>query len=294
MATWLGWVALSGKDFAFALTYTVNYYPYPPWQIGHLWSLSIEEQFYLLWPLTLLLLRPRRALWVAIVAIFVGPLVRACIREWVGHVDPTSPIHGMSIFPAMFDYLATGCALALLRPWLLTQRWYLRLTASRWLLLTIPLVVLINRGSAWTLVELVFSPVMNVCIALLIESSTRHADSLPGRFLNWKPMVFLGTLSYSVYLWQQPFINRNSDAFWNTFPQNLACALAAALLSYFIIERAFLGLRKRLKRTSTLPTCDSGGSRRSMKPRAASAFPAPSPDEERGGCHVSDGNAAHQ
>ena len=252
-ANLIGWISLSGHDFAYALTYTVNYDPSSSWNIGHLWSLSIEEQFYLLWPLTLLALRQRRALIVAIAAIFIGPLVRAVILEWTFHVNPHTPLAHMSIFPAMFDYLATGCALALLRPWLLTQAWYLRLTGSRWLVLAVPLVFFINRLSGYTLVELLGSPVMNVCIALLIESSTRHADSLAGRFLNWKPIAFLGMLSYSLYLWQQPFLDRLSDSWVTAFPQNLVLAFAAALLSYFVVERSFLGLRRRLERTTSLP-----------------------------------------
>lgn len=258
VATWLGWVHLSGKDFAFALTYTVNYYPNHPWQIGHLWSLSIEEQFYLLWPLALLALRERSALIVAIAAIFIGPVVRAGITEYFFHVDPTTPLANMSIFPAMFDYLATGCVLALLRPWLLTQAWYLRLTASGWLVLAVPVIFVINKLDSYTLVMLFGSPVLNVCIALLIESSTRHADSLVGRVLNWKPISFLGVLSYSLYLWQQPFLDRHSGAWWNAFPQNLVFALLAALLSYFIVERSFLGLRRRHRFSAGLPTYTDG------------------------------------
>lgn len=253
-ATLIGWITLSGHDFAYALTYTVNYDPRRPWNIGHLWSLSVEEQFYLLWPLTLLVLRQRRALIVAIAAIFIGPLVRAGILEWTFHVNPQNPLSDMAIFPAMFDYLAMGCALALLRPWLLTKTWYLRLTDSRWLILAVPLILLINRLSGYTLVMLLGSPVMNICIALLIESSTRHADSLAGRFLNWKPIAFLGVLSYSLYLWQQPFLDRHSSAWVTGFPQNLGLAVVAALLSYLVIERAFLGLRRKLERTTSLPS----------------------------------------
>lgn len=256
LATWLRWIDLGERDFLFATTYTVNYYPDHPWQIGHLWSLSIEEQFYLLWPLALLVLRERRALILAIAAIFAAPLLRAAIREYILHVNPHSVLADMSIFPAMFDYIATGCALALLRPWLLTRNWYLRLTASRWLLLLVPLIFLINRMDGYTLAMLVGSPILNICIALLIESCTRHERTLAGRFLNWKPVAALGVLSYSLYLWQQPFLDRHSDAWTDAFPQNLVFAFAAALLSYFVVERAFLGLRNRLRRTAVMPAHD--------------------------------------
>lgn len=253
IAVWLGAIHLTGRDFAFALTYTVNYMPGLPWLTGHLWSLSIEEQFYLLWPLTLLMLRERRALIIAVVAIFAGPLVRMAIREWIFHVDPHS-LGGMTkSFPAMSDYLAAGCALALLRPWLLTRTWYLHLTASRWLALAIPLVLLINRMGNHTTAILLGSPVMNVCIALLIESATRHADSLAGRFLNWKPMVFLGVGSYSLYLWQQLFLDYQSESWISAFPQNLVFAFLAALASWCLIERPFLRLRRRLRNSTGLP-----------------------------------------
>lgn len=273
--TALGWISLSGSDFAYALTYTVNYDPSKSWYIGHLWSLSIEEQFYLLWPLTLLILRQRRALLVAIAAIFAGPLVRSGILVWTSHVNPHTALADMSIFPAMFDYLATGCALALMRPWLLTQSWYLRLTSSRWLIFAVPLVLLINRLSGYTLVMLLGSPVMNICIALLIESSTRHADSLAGRFLNWKPMAFLGVLSYSLYLWQQPFLDRHSAAWVTAFPQNLILAFAVAALSYYLIERAFLGLRRRLERTTSLPLRSEGLREETAVDEAAMDTPRP-------------------
>lgn len=253
VATWLGWIQLTGRDFAFAVTYTTNYDSVRAWQIGHLWSLAIEEQFYLLWPLALLMLRERRALLSAVAAIFIGPLVRVSLSEYVAHVDPHSVLANTAIFPAMFDYLATGCALALLRPWLLTQRWYLRITASRWLLLAVPLVFAINRFSGFMAVMLLGSPILNVCLAMLIESCTRHERTLVGRFLNWKPVAALGVLSYSLYLWQQPFIDRHSDAWVNAFPQNVVLGFVAALLSYFVVERAFLGLRKRLRRATPLP-----------------------------------------
>lgn len=257
IATWLGALHLTGRNFAFALTYTINFARSRAWPTGHLWSLAVEEQFYLLWPFALLALRERRALMVAVLAIFIGPLVRVGIREWIFHVDPHALAGMTTSFPAMFDYLAAGCALALLRPWLLAQDWYLRLTASRWLTLAIPLVLLINRMGSHT-TAILLSPLMNLCIALLIEASTRHADSFAGRLLNWKPIAFIGVLSYSLYLWQPLFFDRHSDAWMDAFPQNLMLAFLAALASWFLIERPFLGLRRKLRRGAGLPATVHG------------------------------------
>ncbi|WP_158883549.1 acyltransferase [Rhodanobacter sp. L36] len=245
-AAW-GGAHLTGRDFAYALTFTFNYSPDHPWLLGHLWSLSIEEQFYLLWPVLFVFMRARHALIVAIAAIFASALLRAAIRAWVIHAGPLVLISKMTIFPAMCDYLAAGCALAMLRPWLLTQGWYLRLTSSRWLMLTVPVVLAINRVGGDPMAILLGSPVTNVCLALLIESSTRHANSLAGRLLNWKPIAFIGTLSYSLYLWQEIFLDRSSSAWMNAFPQNMVFAFLAALASYFVIERAFVRLRRRLR-----------------------------------------------
>jgi peptidoglycan/LPS O-acetylase OafA/YrhL len=247
----LGLAPLGTTDLVFSLTYTVNYNAAPSWNIGHLWSLSIEEQFYLLWPLLFVVLRERRALVVALLAVLAGPLVRAAMHAMF---PAHSPLRDLAIFPAMADNIAIGCVLALMRPWLLGHDWYLRLTASRWLLLLPPLIFLINRMLGYTLIDLFGSPVMLVCIAILIEASTRHSSSFAGQFLNWKPVVFVGVLSYSLYLWQQPFLDRHSQAAFAAFPLNVVLAVGAALASYFLVERLFLGLRRRLERRARSPS----------------------------------------
>jgi peptidoglycan/LPS O-acetylase OafA/YrhL len=90
-------------------------------------------------------------------------------------------------------------------------------------------------------------PIFNLAAAACIDRWTRFPLSDPfARILNWKPVAFVGVLSYSLYLWQQPFINRYAHHVWNRFPINIAFAFLAALISYYLVEKPFFALRHTL------------------------------------------------
>jgi peptidoglycan/LPS O-acetylase OafA/YrhL len=106
---------------------------------------------------------------------------------------------------------------------------------------------LINRFLGYTVVSVFCTSILNASLAVLIHRSVYCSRDWMGRFLNWRPVAFVGLLSYSLYLWQQLFLNRNSGAWVNAFPQNLCFAIAAALGSYFLLEKPFLRFRRRLR-----------------------------------------------
>jgi peptidoglycan/LPS O-acetylase OafA/YrhL len=237
----VGWISLPADDVAFAATYTMNFHAQRAWWLGHLWSLAVEEQFYLVWPLALALLRPRRALWFAIGGIIAAPVLRCA--AWV--VWPAIRPLTDQAFPFVFDALATGCVLALARDRLEASPTYLTWLDSStfWVL---PLACVFALAVPRTSFNLAIGVTIgNLGIAMAIHRSIRHPEFPVGRILAWRPLVFVGALSYSLYLWQQPFINRHADSIFNSFPLHLVCAFAAALASYYLVEQPVLALRAR-------------------------------------------------
>src|SRR5207244_1141178 len=79
----MGLTHVSERAWLGALTYTVNFHlGYTPWEGLHFWSLSAEEQFYLLWPPLLLLLRPKRARFMVLAYLAAAPALRLLL--WIG------------------------------------------------------------------------------------------------------------------------------------------------------------------------------------------------------------------
>ncbi len=106
----LGWIELRTGDLVAALTYTMNYHPVRAWYLGHAWSLSLEEQFYLIWPITLVLLGRRRGLILACAFIAAAPF----LRFWIWQFDflPSFRSISDSSFLTTGDSIAIGCVLA--------------------------------------------------------------------------------------------------------------------------------------------------------------------------------------
>ena len=230
-------VHLERWDLTFAIAYAMNYYEGRGWPLGHLWSLAVEEQFYLLWPLTLRTLGQNRSRKFLIVLVAVVPVLRLASLALAPALD----------FVVWSDTLATGCLLALLREDLAGNPWYARVLESRWFFL-VPLAALAANYTPSTKVYwLVSETVMNVCIAMSADWAMRYPSGAVGRILNLPAVSFVGVLSYSLYLWQQLFLNRLSDSPYCAFPLNLVLVFALALFSYLAIEAPILRIRGALE-----------------------------------------------
>ena len=222
------WTDLRWYHMAAAALYLANFDFAHPWYLGHLWSLSVEEQFYFLWP-GVLSKWSRLRVPILFGVIAFAPLYRiGChFLQLHGRADET--------FPAVADILAIGCLLAIF------ERRIPRIKVSFVLLLVFPVILVpVYTGLLrfhTTPALLLFWPVMHVSIAALLLHVVRN----PYRVLNVEPVMWLGRISYSLYLWQQLFVFGKQPRPWYL----AALAIAMAATSYYLVELPMLRFRER-------------------------------------------------
>jgi peptidoglycan/LPS O-acetylase OafA/YrhL len=242
-----GLVDVDRASLIAASLFVMNFVQKPSWAVGHTWSLSVEEQFYLIWPFILKRSSTQRCIRLCFLAIVAVPLVRCLIFRY----DPDGASLLSRLAPQFADCLAMGCLFALRLPDLKASEPVRRLLSSRLCLAAFPIMVLIN--ALWIRPDVcpkwITLPVGQACIsflaALLIARLVLLPTSLMRRALTFPPLAFIGVISYSLYVWQQIFLDRTSHHAWNAFPVNLAASFLAAVLSYLFIERSSARLKNR-------------------------------------------------
>lgn len=193
----------------------------------HLWSLAVEEQFYLFWP-ALLIFIPRMRVRASLVALAIASL---CLAEWLVRTHPTAAFYQM---PSRFWELAAGGLIATL-PSRAVPRW------------------LFPGGIVVVLAACVFAtptfpgvgalPAALGAAAVILATHSGQTNA----FLRSRVMVGVGLISYSLYLWHWPLLVFYRNAVIDPDPQIvfLVCiaAVVLAALSYRFVERPVRRMR---------------------------------------------------
>lgn len=226
----LYWHEMRWFHIGAALLYVANMDLTRPWIFGHLWSLSIEEQFYLLWPFAVKKWYRHRTL-IVVCAFLATPVFQTALYGFRVHNGLIGSL------PVFSSQLATGCLLAIVAPRIPRIPGYVAL-AMLAAFVCIPWYPAIS--SARTLFMLfVLRPILHVAMAGIVL----HVIQVPYKALNWPPVAWLGKISYSLYLWQELFC---SNAAFHAGYVLVLPALACACLSYYLVEQPMLRLREKL------------------------------------------------
>ena len=264
---YLGVVSLTGlflhrlpvqrSEVVSSLLFIRNFFLYPTatsngvgWFTAHLWSLSIEEQFYLLWPLFLLKLgkqNSRRQLFAALalftfwstifVLVHIGRVLHIGNWHWMPHLNYTGLVVGC-ILRIGFSHPFANAAI---------RKIFLKRST---------MVVIIALGYV-ALFHKRVTPFDPLILGAALCATLVEPTGFAGRILEMPLLRWIGRLSYSLYIWQQIFLGFGVDfrpfGIADSFPNNLAAVLMVACLSYYGMERPLLRIGQRIASPSSGP-----------------------------------------
>ena len=245
---------MNRRELITALTLTRNYAHHVDlWALEHLWSLCIEEQFYLIWPAILVICTLHRkgsegrdkATRIALGILIAEPFIRVLSYRYL------PGFHNMGMFHMQADGLMFGALGALQQGHPRFEKIYARATRWPWLLPIILFLVLgtltIALGNYWILTA--GFTLNGIVVLMWLLWLVRNPTTILGRFINQRFVTWIGRLSYSLYLWQTFFLHHldvqvfGRDGWWNAFPTSWLCILVIAVVSYYCIEQPALRVR---------------------------------------------------
>lgn len=245
-------IGLIASAFGYVMNYYNAFLGHPTTTVAHAWSLAVEEQFYLLWPLVLLTVWPkgsgfaRNTLVLTILAVMIWRSVL-----YAGfHVQPS---YVYNAFDARCDALAVGCLMAVCASLPAYRAFQSAVSRYSWLpLVTVGLIWLSRAQLGPTYHYTLGMSVDAILLAVFLIQMMRLSGTLLWSWLDASWIRWLGVISYPCYLWHAWGLSVGHHLVphshvWLQFLAGYAATLVLASGSYYIIERPFLALKSRFE-----------------------------------------------
>ena len=226
----------------------------PPSPLQHTWSLGVEEQYYLLWPLLLIAvvaLIGARARWAVFALATAGAVGSAAAAVLMASDAGVNRVYFGTDTRAQALLVGAAAAALLVRDWsvltaggtLIRTRWR-RWVAGGLSVLGLAMLAALARFATGSAGDFRAGLLLAVAVAavLVVAPVALDQGGFVARALAWRPLVWLGAISYGVYLWHWPIFlalngERTSWSGWRLFALRCAATFAVAAASWWLLEQ---------------------------------------------------------
>lgn len=251
-------------------TYTTNVYITinNEWvgRLGHLWTLAVEEQFYLVWPWIILFVPRKRLLSLILFFISLGPIYRAFAYKIYPFDIGAMDFKASTLTLGSLDSLAIGALLALVwssnipKPTL--QKHLTRLILPIGLILYTLSLILYHYRIKPSVFFVLSDFAGSLIFAWLISSAGLGFKGLAGKVLEWRPLIYLGKITYGIYIYHYfpplilvPLLSRFGYEMpvpgFTSFVLSGLLTIAVASLSWHWLEQPINNLKRYFQYAST-------------------------------------------
>lgn len=217
-----------------------------PSYIQHLWTLSIEEQFYLIWPIILFSFSIHRAKYFIIATLLLSMITIALLYK----IDPNRSYGSFTL--SSFSGLSIGSLLAFIR----YNKQRIPFRKQLFIIILICIIYLYSPYLHFTGKSFltVFIPTFALLSVLIIDKAIDGYKGIIGNILEAKPLVLIGKISYGLYLYHM-FVPHISNYFLHDFNFsseiyaiiNTTLLIVISLISWFLIEKPINKLKNKFE-----------------------------------------------
>jgi peptidoglycan/LPS O-acetylase OafA/YrhL len=273
-------------SLASCFLYLTNFYQaghtYSNWATGHFWSLAVEEQFYFIFPFILKKDFRTYVLLVLYILLFVPVFI--IVVEKFRILDP-GPLYSITLFLGEFQGIALGSLAAILV--------FQKIIAIEQIKIHAFLLNLVNVVLILSIIKLGYNPSLSVAnvmknelisllaVTLVMLNVFKPEHNLFYKLLNIRILKYIGVLSYSIYIWHVLFTDKQYQplpAICYDSPYLYLGVFVIAFLSYNLIEKPFLRLKRKFASTGELKPPIHHASQHTTEPPPA-ALHAPHPGQ---------------
>jgi peptidoglycan/LPS O-acetylase OafA/YrhL len=241
-------------NYISAIAYLTNWYNItgtPTALLSHIWSLAVEEQFYIIWSSVLYLAYKEKKNNRQILKFTLGLIgVLIIIRAGRAFAGTEFEVLYFSTDSRM-DGLLIGCVTAFVFKWkLISEEFYKTKNFSHYATLCLCLSVMIFLVFAREDLALYYGgfSIFSLCVAVMILWLVKRSGTFVHRILEFRPLIWIGQVSYGLYLWHNVMFDFSRKTFVSAEAKILfgfALTFIVCAASFYLIEKPFLKIKHK-------------------------------------------------